>query len=310
MIGGKAHGVWLIFSLLSVIVFTLAQPLFADEDRAGDFEWWRFRRLPYKCGTFDPNRNGLAYEISDVVLYRDCLLIGEQAFPPQTMDSILMRSDWDCSRMHFEVTTLMYAIRVLVGDALPYPRPTNLTASISTDYGLNIEGVELGAVLVVYKGHIFPEFSNEGLSQFAYFDGTNTRILISVPFGVDVWGGALSGFSGRLFDNDGGDIISIEMADVHGYLVSPALPLEFKLDQNYPNPFNAVTRISFAISQGGPYQITIFNALGQTVETISGNAVAGYVKVLWDAHDLPSGVYFYRLETPQFTETKKAVLLK
>jgi hypothetical protein len=90
----------------------------------------------------------------------------------------------------------------------------------------------------------------------------------------------------------------------------------FSLDQNYPNPFNPTTKIEFVLSRSGQVRIDIFNILGEKVKTLMDQHLkAGRQLVEWDGKDesgeeVASGVYFYRLQTKDFTETKKMVLMK
>ena len=86
---------------------------------------------------------------------------------------------------------------------------------------------------------------------------------------------------------------------------------EYALDQNYPNPFNPATTISFAIPCAGQTSLIVYDVLGRTVETLMNKQLAaGNYHVQWNAEALPSGVYFYRLTSGNFTDVKKTVLLK
>jgi len=88
------------------------------------------------------------------------------------------------------------------------------------------------------------------------------------------------------------------------------LPEEFALQQNYPNPFNPTTTISFALPRAGEYNLTIYNITGQEVTRFTGETEAGEHSVIWDATDMASGIYLYKLETEGFTASKKMILLK
>jgi hypothetical protein len=89
------------------------------------------------------------------------------------------------------------------------------------------------------------------------------------------------------------------------------LPKEFTLSQNYPNPFNPSTNIKFTIPKASLVGIKVYNKLGQEIETlVNEEKRAGTYKLTWNAVNLPSGVYFYRLQAGSFIETKKMVLLK
>lgn len=101
--------------------------------------------------------------------------------------------------------------------------------------------------------------------------------------------------------------------DIAGF----AVPDKFELKQNYPNPFNPVTTIEYSIAARTRVLIEIYNALGQKVRTlIDKNRAAGHHKVRWSGindygEKVPSGVYFYRMQTKAgFNNTKKLLLIK
>ncbi len=87
-------------------------------------------------------------------------------------------------------------------------------------------------------------------------------------------------------------------------------PVNYKLNQNYPNPFNPTTKIAFQLPEDSKVAIRIYNVLGQLVSTLlDENLSAGSYEKEFNASNLQSGVYFYRLETDNFTDVKKMVLL-
>lgn len=94
------------------------------------------------------------------------------------------------------------------------------------------------------------------------------------------------------------------------------VPVSYKLSQNYPNPFNAGTVIDFTLRNSGHVKLEVFNILGQSVITlVDGEKPAGIYSVEWDGQNargqsVPSGMYFYRLNTDRFTDVKKMTLLK
>ncbi|NBW94867.1 MAG: T9SS C-terminal target domain-containing protein, partial [Bacteroidetes bacterium] len=95
--------------------------------------------------------------------------------------------------------------------------------------------------------------------------------------------------------------------------VETALPVEFALEQNYPNPFNPTTSIAFTIPNATPVQLDVFNVLGQRVATlVNGQTMpAGQHTVSFDASDLTSGMYIYRLQAGTgFSQTRTMMLLK
>jgi hypothetical protein len=79
----------------------------------------------------------------------------------------------------------------------------------------------------------------------------------------------------------------------------------------YPNPFNLSVNISFDLPVSVNVKIDIFNVLGRKVETLTGRYhEAGTYTIEWEASNQASGIYFYRIEAGEFTETKKMTLLK
>ncbi|MEW5922800.1 MAG: T9SS type A sorting domain-containing protein [Candidatus Zixiibacteriota bacterium] len=94
------------------------------------------------------------------------------------------------------------------------------------------------------------------------------------------------------------------------------LPAEFNLRANYPNPFNSCTVIEYSLPSKSPVTIAIYNLLGQKVRTlVKMEQAAGNYSIIWDGMDnigeqVSSGIYFYRMETDQFTQTRKMILLK
>jgi hypothetical protein len=94
------------------------------------------------------------------------------------------------------------------------------------------------------------------------------------------------------------------------------MPEEFALMQNYPNPFNPETNIDFSLPKEQEVSLVVFNLLGQQIRTlVSGALGPGQHTAHWDGHNdkgaqVPSGVYFYRLYTSEFSQTNKMVLVR
>ncbi len=105
------------------------------------------------------------------------------------------------------------------------------------------------------------------------------------------------------------NIITNESASL--ILAQPQHPNKFKLKQNYPNPFNPSTTIKYYLSKPGNIILKIYNLTGQEIETlVNGFQSAGAHQITWQPKDLPSGVYFYRLQAGEFSETMKLILQK
>lgn len=92
---------------------------------------------------------------------------------------------------------------------------------------------------------------------------------------------------------------------------SQAVPLRFWLSQNYPNPFNPSTTISYTLPHSTHVRLIVYNSLGEEVENlIDENQGAGSHSIEWSAHERSSGVYYLKIQARDFTDVKKALLLK
>ena len=93
--------------------------------------------------------------------------------------------------------------------------------------------------------------------------------------------------------------------------VSGTVPKSYTLQQNYPNPFNPTTKIMFDIPKSGDVKLIIYDILGREIAILVDELLKpGVYEVEWYASNKPSGIYFYKLTTADFTETKKMVLIK
>ena len=95
------------------------------------------------------------------------------------------------------------------------------------------------------------------------------------------------------------------------------VPRQYALFANFPNPFNPSTSIEYALPGATEVELAIYDILGQQVQTLVAHELqgAGYYRLTWDGrdhsgHTVSSGMYFYRLATPAFTQTRKMILLK
>lgn len=120
------------------------------------------------------------------------------------------------------------------------------------------------------------------------------------------------------FDDGSGLDINYAKIDgkIYGTLVSvenefPLLPSEFNVSQNYPNPFNPSTKIIYSIKQDDLVTLKIYDILGREIRTLVNEFVpAGNYEVEFDASLLPSGLYIYKIQSGNFTDAKKMLLIK
>ena len=132
---------------------------------------------------------------------------------------------------------------------------------------------------------------------------------IEVEIGADICADGMGG-EGTIFIN-GTFCGSTTGVDIKTTDSSLTIPDAFALKQNYPNPFNPSTTIKFSLPAQTQLKINIYNMLGELVRTISeGIYEAGYYNIIFDASELSSGTYIYRLESNNFTDTKKMILIR
>jgi hypothetical protein len=93
--------------------------------------------------------------------------------------------------------------------------------------------------------------------------------------------------------------------------ISEFVPATYELKQNYPNPFNPTTNIKYQIKENKLVILKIFDILGKEVETLVNEKQSpGIYEITFDGNKLPSGIYFYRMQSEDFSETKKMILIK
>lgn len=133
--------------------------------------------------------------------------------------------------------------------------------------------------------------------------------------------GTFVSFTYEIFDNEGADhwmngfdatILTLDfsgLTDVED--ISGNMPTSYNLEQNYPNPFNPSTKISFSVPTTGLVNIDVFNAIGQKVTTLVNEQMnAGNYSVDFNAVNLTSGIYFYKMTSANYSATRKMILIK
>jgi hypothetical protein len=101
-------------------------------------------------------------------------------------------------------------------------------------------------------------------------------------------------------------IVSLSSVEANG----KGIPKEYQLSQNYPNPFNPSTIIRYELPRAANVSLKIFNTLGEEVAVLANEQKeAGYYQTTWNAN-VPSGIYFCRLQAGEFLQTKKMILVR
>jgi hypothetical protein len=117
--------------------------------------------------------------------------------------------------------------------------------------------------------------------------------------------GWVVGWNGTILHTTNGGANFVEEEELN------EIPTEFLLSQNYPNPFNPSTKIRYSVPVSSNVMIKVFDILGNEIETlVKEEKLAGSYEITWYAANLPSGVYFYKLQASSFVEMKKMILIK
>lgn len=147
--------------------------------------------------------------------------------------------------------------------------------------------------------------TNMGDSWVIHSFNTNVYVYMRSIYFPSVNTGWAVGSSGVILKTtSGGVTIGIEP-------ISTEIPNDFSLSQNYPNPFNPRTNIRFEIPRAALVILKVYNSLGEEITTLTNEELrAGVYEVQFDATNLPSGMYYYRIAAGNYTQTKKMVLVK
>jgi hypothetical protein len=109
--------------------------------------------------------------------------------------------------------------------------------------------------------------------------------------------------------NTGGTLTTICFVGIQP--ISNEIPASYELYQNYPNPFNPSTSIKFDVPKESSVKLVVYDVLGKEITVLTDHKnKAGKYEVVWDGTDYPSGVYFFKMITDEYDETKKMVLIK
>ena len=267
----------------------------------------------------DLNLNGIPYEIADAVLYTNYFLYGLAALDanPLFREAQIAASDANQDGTPLSVGDLVYLLRVVVGDALPFPKLAafSATAEVAIQNGTlsTISSDAIGAMYLTYdiEGAVSVTSNTTMKVDYAERDG---KLHVLVWAGLDNMSNSIPYGTNELLTVTGAELSSVEVADYFGNLMNvrvekSALPTEFALSQNTPNPFNPLTKIGFDLPVSADWKLDIYNVNGQLVQSYNGTNI-GHVDVSWDAANTASGIYFYKLTAGSFTETKKMVLMK
>jgi hypothetical protein len=279
----------------------------------------------------DINQNGLAYEVGDAVKLAAYLSDRTDLTPQQKINADINQD----GRMATLTDLVLLIQRIIQQDLVPGGDDVDsegiavarITREASrTSISLESES-EVGCALVIFKGQdvqienveLAPRASD--LDLHTHRSGNEFRVLVigpeADPLPLDDCLFSLKG--------DGFDAIQVSLADCEGELLQVkkeyekvSLPTRFALHQNHPNPFNPSTSIRYTVGTDHPVKVSlrIYNITGQLVKTLVDEEKSpGEHQEIWtgkneEGHDVASGVYFYRLEVPEYSKSRRMVLLK
>ena len=273
--------------------------------------------------TGDINLNGTPYEIADMVLFTNYFIYGMGVFHINTQDQIAA-TDMNGDGITLDIADMVYGIRIVVGDAIPYDRltPSPNMAKFVQDTAANTVEVEtpdtLGAAYMVVEGNVSSIYLHQQDMDLKYAfnsDQNVTRILIYSFEGHSFVAGPLVSYRGE------GVLIEASTATYYGGKVETMIevrgpvPNNFALYQNYPNPFNDGTVIAFDLPVASEVDFKIVNILGRVVYNFHRYYPGGWHQINWNGTDnsgspIASGVYYYWLKTSEYSDSKKMILLK
>jgi uncharacterized membrane protein len=204
-----------------------------------------------------------------------------------------------------------------------YPPGTNISHALvlTLDTTLPVELSSFSATVseqtVQLNWTTITEKNNSGFEVQRRFDNNDWQVLGFVPgrgttteqsnysFSDNLKSSGKFSYRLKQIDYDG----SYEYSNIVEVDVEPVA--EFALNQNYPNPFNPSTIISFSVAQKSNVMLNVYNILGEQVATLLNEVKeAGSYQVQFNAQNLTSGIYIYKLEAGNFHSTKKMMLLK
>jgi hypothetical protein len=287
----------------------------------------------------DPNVNCFLYEVADAVLVARRLIFGWDVWgentencygvPAGTDDDDMQETAADLNTNGFaDIGDLLQFINIINGIITPpgkldpaasevsvtMPNVVNDNMIVSISSGLDIggalvtinhSGVEVGAIAAADGMELISNDADGVLKVVVYsIDGNTIAAGNAALFTVSVSGEGTMGFS------------EVSVADTYGRLLNATaslvapLPTQFAVMGNYPNPFNAQTKINFDLPEAAFVSVQIYSVTGQLVESLSGQFDAGSHSVNWDASDVSSGVYFYKVAAGNYSQTMKMTLLK
>ncbi|MGE5430515.1 MAG: T9SS type A sorting domain-containing protein [Syntrophomonadaceae bacterium] len=265
---------------------------------------------------------------------------GVKAYSLKAGDKITVTGTITESASNTRIDSIKTITPVSSNNALPLPVELS-TADIAAKANGTVDAEKYEGMLVTYKNVSVLKANAETNQLYNYGEmlvadqsGTGTRVELQDGAGTyhNSWdttivkdpkwttvstGNKFSSITGVLVYTHGNyKLFPRTNDDFKGYLsgvetAGNSVPSSYSLKQNYPNPFNPSTTIEYSIPQGSMVSLKIFNLLGQEVQTLVNQFQnGGTYKATFNASSMPSGIYFYQLNSGSFNSVKKMLLLK
>jgi hypothetical protein len=191
--------------------------------------------------------------------------------------------------------------------AMQGPNPTAIPGDVKCDPSGNVYvGGAGGAFYLVKYTH---DGIGMGLGLFSNSISGNNAVSGVIPAGNEIF------ISGRIRNQSGSNSFNsviMKFSDIPTSIQGNIqIPTDYKLEQNFPNPFNPTTTINFSIPLSSYVNLSVYDLAGRKVEELINRELNfGGHNVLFDASNLSSGIYFYKLESGSFSQTRKMILIK
>jgi Secretion system C-terminal sorting domain len=243
--------------------------------------------------------------VNDTVQYPGKRVVDRKA----RNDTLLV--NWIATGANNEFVDLKWDLPLDVSDVVIY----NIKPNFSNGTNIQVTDCELFLYL---NGIEVKHIASAGI-----ISGNGTKISIPDLPKADELKVIVKSFTGQITGQNVAGLAEVEtIARISFYeiigvkQITTAIPDKFSLSQNYPNPFNPVTKIKFTVPSVGaqyivPLRIVIYDILGREISTlVHKHLLPGAYEVEWNGSNYPSGIYFYRLEAGDFSQTRKMVLVK
>ena len=186
------------------------------------------------------------------------------------------------------------------------------TADTLIEGRVTIDGHNPGYAFKIYA------FAQDTAQAAEWTDSTNGNFILPVSskiynYSIDVDQSGQNYYVDNIIAHPGDDsvIVNLSTSPTEAKQFPNSIPKKFALDQNYPNPFNPTTTIKYSIPQSGLVKLVVYNILGEEVKTlVNQEQPAGSYNINFNADNLSSGIYFYKINAGNYSAVKKMILLK